>query len=576
MSIAGVINRNRLVERDMSVLLKMKKQLMARENCEYKEWKDEQESMLVTYSDKEIDVFMAENLFLIFSGELYNSVELEQNFGFGYDMGKLLAKGFLDYGIEFLNKIDGKFSMYIYNEKENIAYIVTDRNGFFPVYFYKSGGTIFFSQSLPALIKAIGDNRINFDSLYSYFAMQSIIIDKKTLFINYEKIEKASIAIITIGHHDILMETKKYYETKFKIRDDITFQEAVNTTKELLINAVDKQTTDKNQCLWLSGGIDSSLIMALSRFELGKQIETVSIGFEKVNEKGNNEFAYSKYAAQKCNCLNREILINSEELVDNLYNYLENANEPTISNDYVGFCLLALHSKEMGYQSALSGVGADELWYGYAWHKENRANIITKSKMLHNLLIEFNAESIFQFLLREKSLDVSFYKKLELYISKLPLDEYESAILCDLDLILPEDPIKRSSNASICNNYAIHAPFLDKELVDYSLTVNHDTKLRGSITKAILKKIAEEYFDNNFIYKEKVHFSINEIKYVEDKVFEFCKNILLENSSCIQNIINTEYLLKLLKNQKCHEIGHLEGNIIWEVTCLIVWLRQFF
>jgi len=563
-----------------NILEKLQSSFIRSNNEDYIKWSIKEENVAITYLEGMNTYYCHNNMYIFICGEIFNVKELEEDLILTASIendsyvAHLILQGYYKYGKSYFDKLDGQFAIFIWDSNTRQLLFASDNYNSIPIYYYMNQDELYFSTYLPSLVKLIGKKTINPVAIYSYIAMQSIMIGDMTIFKEYKKLPIGSCLTTNIGNCELSCNQSVYFTHKFQIDPEITFEGLVTSAKQLLLESIESRCKKNLPCVWLSGGLDSSLLVAILKRDFGYTPSTFSIGFNEFCGEEGNEFEYSRYVAQKYNCDHKELFITNDELNENIRQTLHLSSEPMISNDSLGYLLLGKYSKQEGFESAFSGLGPDEAWYGYKWHRDILNTNLNKKELFYDLFLEYKIDDVNDILNHQWDKGREFIDKVSKYIDLLPNDPYESAIISNLNLILPEDPIKRTYNVVINNKIKIRAPFLSKKLIQLSLSTSHANKLHNQEGKAVLKSIASEYFDHDFIYREKHHFAIPEIKYASGNVYEFCKEVLNSKACLDRQLFKQEKIQKFIDDKK-GKVERLGGNLLWELACLESWLQQF-
>lgn len=589
--IVGVFSRNVLNDEQKQKVMGIQNDMLSRGNSNKGNWLNASEQVLLAsnclfFSQDYNQPFTFKNLTIICDGTLYNSNELIKelrNNGYHMDSScdfEIILKSYCCWGDEAINKLQGDFAFALWDEQTKILRICRDRFGMKPIYYWCDKDEIFFSSSLPALVKNVKKDRtIDKKALLYYFTLQSVLPPPHTPFSGFKKIDRQCFMKIQINDNGLHYNICHYTPTTRIVTDFklcYSFDRQLDYVMDLLKKSINRRLIEQEgeQIIWLSGGIDSSLITAICAEEFGFYPKTISVGFSSDNDK-YNEFKYSRKVARKYHTEHTELLISEQDIQDNISNCLKYANEPMMSNDYIGHYILAKYSHEQGAKVALTGLGADEIWFGYSWHNTLFQNNWDKTKCLGYSFVERD------FLECKKILSEEFF--LEDYINKFVLADlngddresgFKNAVLCNMNLIMPEDPIKRSDSSGMANMVEVRTPFLDADLVDFSFHMDDKDKMNNGISKYVLKKISEKYFSNSFIYRDKGYFTVPAIEKTRGRVKEFCEDVLLSHECLNRGIYRRSMIEELIKHEDVN-ITRLGGNLLWQLTCFEYWLQQF-
>ena len=299
---------------------------------------------------------------LVFNGEIYNFQEVKTelsayNFRTASDTEVLLA-AWMKWGVDCLHRFNGMFAFSIWDKEKKELHIVRDRMGIKPVYFYQGDKNFVFGSELRALLNTgLVPRKLASENLSEYLKYQTVHAPRtmvKNVFLipagSYLKISDASVTEHSYWKAEEQVDQRKVDATSVK-----------SETKQLLIEAVDRRlVSDVSIGAFLSGGIDSSLLVGIIRKELNKPLDTFAITFK---EKEFSEAKYSRMVANHFETNHHEIELSSEDFKEKIPFALDAMDHP--SGDGPNSYAVSEAVKKEGITVALSGLGGDELFAGY-------------------------------------------------------------------------------------------------------------------------------------------------------------------------------------------------------------------
>lgn len=591
--IAGIFSKNKLSYTQECIMKSIQHDMALRGNDKKGKWISQSKQVMFAYNmlsfrntPEEISQTLTyENLTIVYDGSIYNYKELKRQLvqnGYAFlsdNEMEVILKAYHFWGENVLKKIHGTFAFAIWDDYSHTLTLCRDRFGLKPLYYYFTEKEFYFASSLPALVKNVNsDKTISKEALLLYLSMQAVLPPPYTPFNEFNKLAPQSILQISLSAERLQVFYKKNDIMVESFTPIVLFQDIkIEMVRDYLIESISNRIPkDTDIGLWLSGGLDSSLITAICVKELGIKPKTISIAFNGSNDYNNqeNELCYSRDVVAKYPTQHMELFIEDNEILNNIEDCLRIANEPMMSNDYIGHYILSKYTHQQGLKVALTGLGADEIWYGYSWHKELLYTNMNKINCFYKAFVERNFNKC-ESIISKDFIGPNYLDMFVLsYLDRFDMNGFESAVFSNLDLIMPEDPIKRSDSAGMSHMVELRAPFLDENLVDLSFKIPHKIKLFNGIGKYILKKVAEEYFSKPFIYRKKGHFTVPAINMTTGKVHTFCRDVLLSESCRNRGVFQTE-MLEALVNQKKANITQLGGNLLWQLTCYEYWMQQF-
>lgn len=357
--------------------------------------------------------------------------------------------------------------------------------------------------------------------------------------------------------------------------EPLSEQEWVDATHEALRSAVRKRNdiADVPVGVLLSGGLDSSLLVALLS-ELGKEdLHTFSIGFEDQPEETSNEFEYSDQVVARYQPTHHKLLVPNEDVLKRLPEAVDAMAEPMFGQDAVAFYLLSEQvSKEI--KVVQSGQGADEVFGGYFWYQR---------------IMEDN-EGDCAYRLRKTYFDRDHAEYLRMVQTAFHGDDYtgdyvrqrlmeqgadeciDAVLRLDATTLIVDDPVKRVDNMTMAWGLEARVPFLDHELVELAARCPPDIKFQSG-GKHLLKRVARGMVPDAVIDRPKGYFPMPALKYVRGQFLEFMRDIL-DSSACRERgLYERSYVDMLLSAPEMHHT-RIQGSKLWQLTLLEYWLQR--
>ena len=522
------------------------------------------------FEDKEAGLSM------VYNGCIYNYVDLrnkliKKNHSFKTSGDtEVVLKSYIEWGKECLNMFEGDFSLAIWDIKKRSLFLARDRFGVKPLYFSYSKKFFRFGSTLQSLIvnKDI-DMKLDPKSLHMHFSLHAVVPAPNTIFENIKKVPP--------GHYLIINEEKKvilekYWELDSKDNNLIEDEnEAISLIRDLLSKSVEKRlsASDIDVGVLLSGGLDSSLIVALAKDKFPK-LKTFSIGFEDDKEEKGSEFFYSDQVAKKFNTNHQKYIIDNTVVLSKLPDAFKSMSEPMVAQDAVAFYMLSeLVSKDV--KVILSGQGADEGFAGYFWYKKIALEENNYNNFLKHYVDRSDAE------LRE-FLKIKFKND---YTSRLVQDKLNlinsktligNVLNLDITTLVVDDPVKRVDNMTMAWGLEARVPFLDHHLIEASAKIDPRLHLKRN-GKNILKVISDNLLPKDIISRKKGYFPMPALKYIRGEYYDFVCDILNSRKCNNRNLYNRKYIEKLLKMPNNYKTA-IDGNKLWHAAATELWFHE--
>ena len=519
------------------------------------------------------------HLTIIFNGVIYNYKKLKTILikkGYVFNTSgdtEVILKAYDFFGEQCVNKLDGIFSFCIFNHKKNSFFLARDKLGIKPLYYYYDNNCLRFSSNSKALLKInLNKNKIDIESLHYQFTLHSVIPAPNTIIKEIKKLPPGHTMQFDM---DGIIKQNCYYKFDDSLIDENTDENDIQDEIErLLCASIEKRLTvsDVPVGILLSGGIDSSLIVAMAAKHFDVDVNTFSIGFSSINKEIGDEYYYSDMIAEKFNTRHKKYSINDNDLFENIDEVIKCMSEPMVSQDSSAFYLLAKNVSKT-QKVVLSGQGADELFGGYFWYKKMHESKTQNFSTFSDNYFDRNHYNFCK-TITKKYTDVDYSS---LLIKKL-LSGYDNSInfldkilRIDLSMLIVDDPVKRIDNMTMSWGLETRVPFLDIELIEYVLKIPAKLKIKNE-GKYHLKRLARKYLNDEIINRKKFYFPVPPLKIIQGKFYEYMKNILLSERCRDRGLFKSDNINTLLDNPNKY-YTKLEGNKLWHLTLLERWLQ---
>ena len=519
-------------------------------------------------------------LTISFNGEIYNFMELREElsdypFKSHCDTEVILA-AYLKWGIDMVNHIHGMFAIALFDRKTSDVYLIRDRIGKKPLFYWIDGENLVFGSELKPILKCPGFKPEIRRDVISRYLYQQYIIAPDTIFEDVYKLEAGGI----LKFHNGEVTKWKYWDIKEvyaeKSKNQIqSYEEAKEGLKQRLKKSVaDRMIADVPLGTFLSGGYDSSLVTALAQ-EFSKQpVKTFCIGFDVPSY---NEAEYAKEVAKHLGTDHTELYISEKEMFDLVSSIPQYYDEPFADNSQIPSMLVSKLAKK-DVTVALSGDGGDEFFCGYNIYDNVRqaqqleipgaiVNAIGQIPLGSGRLFDKmpfkvkvvaanrNPETKTQ-LVSEDYIDASDKFVLG---EKLPiLYPFESMygvkdfqirrMLLDMDTYLPEDILVKMDRASMKYSLENRCPIMDTEVMEYSFRIPHKFKYFNGDKKHILKDIAYDYIPKELLNRPKTGFGVPMDQWLRGplkaQLLDFSSTSYLKN----QGVFDPDFVSKFINN----------------------------
>lgn len=562
-------------------------------------------------------------LCLTFNGEIYNFRQLRKELekkGYRFiseSDTEVILNLFQEEGPSCVRKLRGMFALAIWDAEKKELFLAKDHFGLKPLhYFFNDKVFIFASEIKSILLHSQVKKVINPRALSHYFSLGfGCIASPETIFLNIYKLSPGHYAILR-GRKLII---RRYWDLNRIKPKKMPLSEAVAETKRLLERSISSQlVADVSVGVFLSGGIDSSLIASMAQKMIHQPLKTFSIGFK------NRQFDESAYASRMAKYLRTEHHYRNfsiKELLATLPKVVEKLDEPLADASILPTYLLSKYTRKY-VTVALSGDGGDELFAGYPTYLAHRfaqkfsylpssalaifRQILTNSgplintlpffKHSPNLSINFKLNRFFRginkdpikqhlnfmgpLVLEEKDCLINHHQEAALSLAKSLVAGVKNRDLqtklqyLDFKLYLGEDCLVKTDRASSFNSLEVRAPFLDVDLVEFVFSLPADYKLHRLTLKYLLKKVAQGKIPSEIINRPKKGFGIPTHIWLKTQLQPTLKSLLGKKRLEKQGLFNSEFVSRLLKEHFQGAADH--RMVLWNLFIFQLWYDQWF
>jgi len=356
--------------------------------------------------------------------------------------------------------------------------------------------------------------------------------------------------------------------------EPMSAQEWNEAIHDSLMQAVKKRLTiaDVPVGVLLSGGLDSSLLVALLAEAGQKDIRTYSIGFEDQPEERGNEFEFSDPVAARYSSDHQKFLIPNAEVLTRLPEAVKAMAEPMFGQDAVAFYLLS-EQVARSVKVVQSGQGADEVFAGYFWYAQMAAATGTAQERFANHYVDRDHDEFCDTVAPAYRGSDYTADLIEEQLNTDQADSFIDAVLrFDVTTLIVDDPVKRVDNMTMAWGLEARVPFLDHQLVELAAACPADLKLKHG-GKGVLKEIARGRIPDAVIDRPKGYFPMPALKFVRGDFYQFMADTLNSQRSRERGLFNRSYIERLLAEPEQH-FTRLNGSKLWHSALLEYWLQQ--
>ena len=517
----------------------------------------------------------------VFNGCVYNHRELRRELeGHGYRFfshgdTEVVLKAYHLWGARCVERFVGMFAFAVMERDSGRVMLARDRLGVKPLYLTElRDGALRFASTLPALLEGGGvDRSLDPVALHHYLSWHSVVPAPRTILMGVRKLPPATTLTIEPDGRRVEQVYWRPSFTRTAQRSEWSadgWAEAV--LDRLRVAVARRMVADVPVGVLLSGGLDSSLIVALLAEAGVRDLQTFSIGFRDVAGREGDEFAWSDKVARQFGTRHHQIRIEDDRMLPALGDAIAAMSEPMVSHDTVAFHLL---SEEVSRHVKVvqSGQGADEVFGGYSWYQP-LADI--DGDGLDEYAAEFfdHRQDRLMALLGPRHRfagDPSRAFAAEHFARPGADTAVDRALRLDTTVMLVDDPVKRVDNMSMAWGLELRTPFLDHELVELAAACPPELKLAHD-GKGVLKQAARAVLGDDVIFREKGYFPVPALRHIQGPYLELVRDALSAPSARSRALFSAEWVDRLLAEPNAH-LTTLNGNVLWQVGLLELWLQ---
>ncbi|CAL9349704.1 Asparagine synthetase [glutamine-hydrolyzing] 3 [Streptomyces sp. enrichment culture] len=517
----------------------------------------------------------------VFNGCVYNYKELREELRalghrfFSDSDTEVVLKAYEEWGTACVDRFYGMFAFVLVEQDSGRVILARDRLGIKPLYLARTPERLRFASSLPALLAGGGvDTSLDPAALHQYFSWHATVAAPRTVLNGVRKLPPATVRVIEPdgSHRDHC-----YWQPEYTRRPEhagMSAEDWTDAVLEALRTAVRRRmVSDVPVGVLLSGGLDSSLIVALLAEQGQSDLATFSVGFDAEGDEEGDEFRYSDLVARHFGTDHHQLLVPSDRVSRALDGAVAAMSEPMMSHDVVAFHLLSEQvAKEV--KVVQSGQGADEVFAGYHWYpamagvprpRAAEAYIDAYFDRSHADL----ARILEPGLLPPHDVSGDFVRE---HMAALGAETALDADLrLDTHVMMVDDPVKRVDNMTMDWGLEARVPFLDHELVELAAACPPELKLADG-GKGVLKAAGRKVLPREVVDRPKGYFPVPAIKHMAGPVLERVRDALTAPEAKSRGVLRQEYVAELLAEPNAHRTRR-GANTLWQVALLELWLQ---
>ncbi len=555
------------------------------------------------------------DIWTVFNGEIYNFLELRQELlqkGHRFETRsdtEVIVHLYEEEGDEFVKKLRGMFTIALWDDRLRKFLLYRDRIGIKPLHYWFQNGTLVFASEIKALLAYPEVSReLSLQALSDYLSFL-YIPTPKTIYREIHKLPPAHFLRYEKGEMDIC----PYWDFAYHADESVTEREWMERLRATLDEVVQlHMISDVPLGAFLSGGMDSSTVVAWMGRHSSRPVKTYSIGFKNGQF---NELPYAKQVAQRFGTEHHEKIVEADAF-SLLPKIISGFDEPFADSSAIPTYLVSEFARKE-VTVALSGDGGDELFGGYLWtqkqvwiEKYRRLPSFLRRRMENFFLKkdyspmrETNILGAVQRFLYDARLlpSQSFARRAMSFQPWMKKDLFEPWVWGELDgekslelissffehasaqsvidkflyldskIYLPDDLLTKVDRMSMMHSLEVRVPLLDHKLVELACSIPFSLKLKGGTTKYILKQAMRSLLPPKVLEQRKQGFSIPIQHWFRNELHAFAKKVLTSQSSLSRRYFRTEYINWLLEE---HRSGRQRfGTQLYALVVFELWSR---
>jgi len=555
---------------------------------------------------------------IIFNGEIYNFQDLREDLKKKYVFQsnsdtEVILNLYKEYGIDCVNKLNGMFAFAIWDIRTQDLWIVRDRMGIKPLYYFYDGKQFIFSSEIKAILEHDIKRQVDVEAFNLYMHVL-YVPEPHTMFAGIKKLPLASYLRLNKGNK---LSLTKYWKIDDFSNTDLSKHEIEEKILSLFQDSVRRQlVSDRPVGVFLSGGIDSTAVLGVASECSGEKVSTFSVGFDVKSsqaEKFNADFFLARQTAKYYNTVHHELTIGARDVIDNIEKVVWHLGEPDFNPTAVAQFLLSKMAKQ-DVAVVLGGDGGDELFGGYPryyysrllsyYHKmpsalrrtlETALKAAGKEDIVSKLMLGSNSgvERILAFLSQKpslisdilqknifnKDLTSQYFTKKYFHEASLPKDFEKHFMNIDRQSWLVDESLFRTDTMTMAWGLEQRVPILDYRLVELANKIPTSWKMHLSYKKPaefqgkdIWRGAINKYIPDHVAKEKKRGWFTPMAKWMRDDLHDFVGDIVSPNN-LNSDFFDANAVQKVWQDHVNGKVYNL--NIIWAIVMWQLWYNEF-
>ncbi len=553
-----------------------------------------------------------DSVWIAFNGEIYNFPELRRQmqakghvFKTGTDT-ETIVHLYEEYGPDCVSYLRGMFAFAIWDSRKRKLFCARDRFGIKPFFFHLDGERFVFGSEIKTVLGAGNiDRSLDYNALDGYFTYKYISEDR-TIYNSIKKLMPGHGMEVWVENGRLQIRQESYWDINFAPDYSLSEEEWCEEIERVLSESVKmRMISDVPLGAFLSGGVDSSSVVALMAQNSNRPIKTFSIGFR---EKKFNELPYAREVAEMYGTEHHEQIVDPES-IDLLPKLVRSYDEPYADSSAIPTYYVCKFAREH-VTVCLSGDGGDELFAGYnSYPKLERFNKYHRLPHVFNKHFWGGIHKVLPNTVKGKGLSYYLSKRREMVaahyalwqhpererlflpevwakMSNRPAELFKEALLersgtedylsrvqeLDMKTYMVDDILTKVDRASMLNSLEARVPILDHKLAELSFRIPSNLKLKNGDKKYIFKKAMAKHLPPSVISHKKQGFSVPLGAWFKGSLKEYIHDQLLSANTQLSDFLDMKYVAKMVSD---HETGMRDLNgKIWSLVFMDAWLQE--
>ncbi|MEE9323676.1 MAG: asparagine synthase (glutamine-hydrolyzing) [Candidatus Aenigmarchaeota archaeon] len=518
-----------------------------------------------------------ESVCIVFNGEIYNYLELREflekrKHRFKTDSDtETIVHLYEELGESSVDRLRGMFAFAIWDSRKKKLILVRDRLGIKPLYYAKIGEKLLFGSEIKSILQYEGvERKVVMDSLYK-FVKYRYVPGNKTMFDGIYKLLPGQMLTYREGK----VKLERYWEPSMRNSADKPEDYYIKKFRRLLQDSVEERLMSEVPLgAYLSGGLDSSAIVALMSRMMEEPVKTFSVGFGEESD----ECGYARIVAEKFNTEHKEFIIEKKKMTEALPEIVWHLDEP-LGDPAVFPMWLTSNLVKKKATVALLGEGADELQAGYRDYRilSNKLFFIPSSlkKKIFNWFRSPVSMKDMRGLVTDGSSHTRKRGRFYYRFDTSAGNTLNQSLLFDLKYVLPNFQLMKVDKTTMGNSVEARVPFLDHNFVEFVNSIPTEYKLNGFEGKYILRKTMSGVLPKVVMGRKKQPFTTPIPSWFDESLEEFAKQVLLDKKTAKRNQFSPDYVKRLFRKRKKATRKGKYNYQIWMLLMVEMWNRIF-